>query len=167
SPSLGWMQSDPPPRSEGMLKLFLSAFVIAVFAYVSFFSCDAFLRTRYGPWQVTFESDAAGTPAIVINEPKVGVTNVKMIFSGEKVAERQMATDVALNIPRKPVPFGKVIFDDLMYQPGNVTFDLFGHEIQLLPRALTVNKKEIPWRANTTLTLSPKDKLPTPPREQK
>src|SRR5690348_6116064 len=115
------MQPEHPPRSENTLKLFLTAFVIAVFAYVTFFSCDAFLRTRKGPWLVTFESDPGGTPTIIINEPRVGVTNVKIIFAGEKLVNPLAATNVALNAPRKPVPFGKVIFDDLMYQPGNVT----------------------------------------------
>lgn len=145
----------------------MTAFVIAVFAYVTFYGCDAFLRNRHGPWLVTFESDAAGKPAIVINEPRLGVTGVRIVFAGEKTPSPGLSTNVAFNLPRKPVPFGKVIFDDLMYQPGNVTLDLFGHEVQLLPRMLTVNKKEYPWRSNTTLTLTPGDKPPAPPREQK
>jgi hypothetical protein len=163
-------ESMPPPparNSEGALRLFLTAFVIAVFGYVTFFSCDAFLRKRHGPWQVTFESDSAGRPAIVINEPRLQIKDVRIVFAGEKVGQPNLSQRVAFDMPRKPCPFGKVIFDDLMYLPGNVTFDLFGHEIQLLPRMLTVNKKERPWRSNTTLTLTPKDKLPAPKRQNK
>jgi hypothetical protein len=159
------MESDRSPRADGTLKLFLTAFLIAVFAYVTFFSCDAYLRTRNGPWLVTFASDAADTPTITINEPKLGIAGVRIVFNREKTPSRR-SSEVAFTRPRMPVPFGKVIFDDLMYQPGNVTLDLFGHEIQLLPRVLTVNQKEFPWRSNTILTLTPKDKLPAPPRDQ-
>jgi hypothetical protein len=32
--------------------------------------------------------------------------------------------------------------------PGTVAFELFGHEIQLLPRVLTIDNQERPWRSN-------------------
>ena len=46
------------------------------------------------------------------------------------------------------VPFGKCIYQDLMFLPGVVTMNLLGHEIELMPRTLVIDKKEIPWTAD-------------------
>ena len=51
--------------------------------------------------------------------------------------------------------------------PGTVTMDLFGHEVELLPRTLIVNKKEVPWKSNTAIELSPTNKLPVAPKSPK
>ena len=40
-----------------------------------------------------------------------------------------------------------------MTLPGTATFELFGHEIQLLPRVLIIDRREYPWRPNATITL--------------
>jgi hypothetical protein len=42
---------------------------------------------------------------------------------------------------------------DTTFLPGTLVFELFGHEIQLLPRVLTIDKKEQPWRSNETIAL--------------
>jgi len=34
-----------------------------------------------------------------------------------------------------------------------VVFKMFGHEIQLLPRTLTIDKLEQPWFSNTNIAL--------------
>jgi hypothetical protein len=74
---------------------------------------------------------------------------------------------VAFDIPEKPVPFGSVKFEDLTYLPGTVTLDLFGHEIELIPRTLFINREERPWQSNVVITLSPSDKRSLPPRPKK
>jgi hypothetical protein len=43
------------------------------------------------------------------------------------------------------VPFGECIYQDLMFLPGVVTMNLLGHEIELMPRTLVIDKKEAPW----------------------
>ena len=43
------------------------------------------------------------------------------------------------------VPFGECIYQDLMFLPGVVTMNLLGHEIELMPRTLVIDKKEVPW----------------------
>jgi hypothetical protein len=48
-----------------------------------------------------------------------------------------------------------------------VTFDLFGHEIELLPRALIVNKRSIPWQSGATIDLWPTNKPAVPPHPPK
>jgi hypothetical protein len=32
-----------------------------------------------------------------------------------------------------------------MFLPGVVTMNLLGHEIELMPRTLVIDKKEVPW----------------------
>ena len=44
-----------------------------------------------------------------------------------------------------------MIFQDPTFLPGTVTLRQFGHEIELLPRVLIIDKKEIPWRAGKTV----------------
>jgi hypothetical protein len=39
--------------------------------------------------------------------------------------------------------------------PGTVTLRLFGHEIELLPRVLIIDRKEHPWKAGDTIRLAP------------
>ena len=63
------------------------------------------------------------------------------------------------------MPFGRVKFEDLTYLPGTVTFDFFGHEIELIPRTLYINRKPRPWQSNAIISLTPADKpagLPEP-----
>ena len=74
---------------------------------------------------------------------------------------------VAFEKVKTPVPFGKVIFEDLTFLPGVVTFDLFGHEIELLPRTLIVNKRGIPWQSGVTIDLWPTNKPAEPPHPPK
>jgi hypothetical protein len=52
------------------------------------------------------------------------------------------------------VPFGQVIFEDTTFQPGTIVFKMFGHEIQLLPRVLTIDKLEYPWQSEKTVSLN-------------
>jgi hypothetical protein len=52
------------------------------------------------------------------------------------------------------VPFGQCVFQDAQTLPGTVVFELFGHEIQLLPRVLTIDRVEHPWHSGETITLS-------------
>ena len=41
-----------------------------------------------------------------------------------------------------------------------VAFDFFGHEVELLPRTLYLNKVEHPWKSGAVFTLQPNQKLP-------
>jgi len=131
---------------------------MALLIYVGFYSCDHRLRTRKGAWQVAFLVETNGRPAIVVNEPFLGVSNLKIVLDGESTTNPP--GDVAFDFPLKPVPFGRVEFEDLTYLPGTVTLDLFGHEIEFLPRTLVVNTQERPWQSDATIHLSPAEKIP-------
>ena len=51
------------------------------------------------------------------------------------------------------VPFGNCVFMDTTFLPGTITFQLFGHEIELLPRVLVIDRQEHPWRPDTAIAL--------------
>jgi hypothetical protein len=154
-------------KPEGPTKHFILAFLLALAGYIVFYQIIEHRRTRDGPWRVTFNTGAAGVPDIVINQPKLGITNVQISFVGQ--------TQFAMNGPvtllfRQPkpvpyeVPFGNCVFMDTTFLPGTVTFLLFGHEIELLPRVLVVDRQEHPWRTDTAIALPRGQAAPSQPR---
>ena len=144
--------SDKLPRHLAV------GFILALVIYASFFTCDQRMRHRKGPWDVTFSSNSAGFPAIVINQPSLSITNVQVIFDSE--TPTNALGRIIFNKPQQAIPFGKVKFEDLTYLPGSVAFDFFGHEVELLPRTLYLNKVEHPWKSGAVFALQPNQKLP-------
>jgi len=143
-------------------KPLVALFCIVAFLYfVAFYGLE-YARQRKGPWEVAFQTDARGNPTLAITQPALGLRDVKIVFHEEK-ATNSIAR-VAFDRPLRPLPFGKVIYEDLTFLPGVVTFDLFGHEIELLPRILIANKKEMRWSSGVTLDLWPTNKPAEPPK---
>lgn len=130
-------------------------FLIALAFYAGAFYLIEHQRTRQGPWQVLFASATNGPPRIVIIQPKLGLTNVDLVFAGEHAelpGPALMNFNEARAVPFD-VPFGQCVFLDTTTLPGTVVLSLFGHEIQLLPRVLTLDRQERPWRSGETITL--------------
>lgn len=139
-------------------------FVVVFLLYLgAFYGCE-YMRARKGPWEVQFVSDSSGRPSIIVDQPALGVSSLEILFHGEHINRTNLSERVLFNAPLKPTPFGKVIYEDLTFRPGVVTFDLFGHEIELLPRVLIVNKKEVPWKSDSIVELTGADKPGEPPR---
>jgi hypothetical protein len=149
-------------KSEGFLKsvILVGLTVIALY-FVAFYAIEGCRRAK-GPWEVTFATNEMG-PALTVKQPRLNY-NCVIRFHGEKAAATNLPQTVRFDRPKKPVPFGKVIYEDLTQFPGVVTFDLFGHEIELIRRALTVNKRQIPWNAQRSVDLWPTNKLAQPPK---
>lgn len=136
------------------------AFGFAIVIYAAFFTCDQGLRKRKGGWEVAFGTNSTGSAAIQVSHSGLGITNVQIVFQGETPTNTIPTGRVLFDKPQQHVPFGKVKFEDLTYLPGSVAFDFFGHEVELLPRTLYLNKKEHSWKSGTTFALSPGEKLP-------
>jgi hypothetical protein len=151
------MKSGLTPKS--IIAVFL---VVAAFYFGGFYGLE-YLRVRKGPWEVTFEPSVAA-PAIVIRQPSVGVENVRLIFPGESVTNPAQAGTVRFDKIDKAALFGEVIYEDPMFLPGVMTFNLFGHEIELMPRVLVINKREVPWQSGAVLEVWPTNKPATPPK---
>ena len=141
-------------KSSVPLKHFVLAFAAALVLYVIFFNFIEHRRTRNGPWHVTFTNEA-NAPELVINEPQLHLANCKITFPGESTASTNATLTFAQpqDVPFD-VPFGKCLFEDTTFQPGTIVFQLFGHEIQLLPRVLIIDRQEYPWQSDKTFVVN-------------
>ncbi len=131
------------------------AFLIALAFYAGAFYLIERQRTRQGPWRVLFDGGTNGPPRIVINQPQLGLTNVNLVFAAAH-AELPVPALVSFHEARAvpfDAPFGQCVFLDTTTLPGTVVLRLFGHEVQLLPRVLTLDRKERPWCSGETITL--------------
>lgn len=136
----------------------LVGFVLALVIYASFFTCDQSVRRRKGGWDVEFHTNASGHAALRIDQAALQVTNVQIVFLGETITNA--GGRVVFSKPQQSIPFGKVKFEDLTYLPGSVAIDFFGHEVELLPRTLYLNKQEKEWKSGEVHELRPEEKLP-------
>jgi hypothetical protein len=141
-------------KSGGLAGQIVMVFALSLAAYCIAYTAIEHKRNRDGPWQVTFTSDAAGAPALRIDQAKLAITNVLIVFTN--APPTNSATMLAFAQPR-PVPFnvpyGRCIFMDTTFLPGTIVFELFGHEVQLIPRVLTIDKTEWSWHSNETIFL--------------
>lgn len=143
-------------KADGLLRHLLTAFVIALVVYFVAYTGIEHRRTYKGPWRVTFTNAESGVPVIVINQLTLGITNVQITFPGASPPTNSPET-IAFDQPHPvpyPVPFGKCLFMDTTFLPGTVVFELYGHEIQLIPRVLTIDKEEQPWHSGASIPLT-------------
>jgi hypothetical protein len=141
-------------KSDNLLRHLAIPFGIALVVYVISYTWIEHRRTYKGPWEVTFINDASGAPTLVINQPSLAITNLQITFPGELAR-----TNATLSF-RQPqpvpydLPYGKCVFMDTTFLPGTIVIDLFGHEIQLIPRVLTIDKTDILWASGKTITVT-------------
>jgi hypothetical protein len=163
-------RSQNSPRVKNSARpTFLSitiTFTAALVFYLIAYSWLTRRQTSHGPWQVWFTNDSAGVPELVIQQTNRALSNVHVRFAGETLGATQQNGFVEFTKPQKPTPFGKVIYDDLMFLPGTVTLDCFGHEVELLPRTLVLDRKAVGWTNNAMHTLDATMKL-TPEERKK
>ena len=145
-------------KPEGVAKHFLLAFLLALAVYLLFYQAIEHRRIRKGPWKVTFTTGASEAPAILINQHPLGITNVLIIFSGRTLPATNGRVTLAFRQPKPvpyQVPFGNCVFMDTTFLPGTLTFQMFGHEIELLPRVLIIDRQEYIWRSDANFTIPP------------
>ena len=146
-------------------KPFLIIFLVVLAFYLGSFHGLEFLRHRKGPWQLEFGANNQSEPTVIIRQPANQITNLTLIFHGEKVTNNAGTASFAK--VKQSLPFGRLLYEDLTFLPGVLTFDFYGHEIEVLPRVLVVNKREFPWQSGTTIDLWPTNKPATPPQPPK
>jgi hypothetical protein len=132
-----------------MLKHVVLAFVIALVGYAILYQWIEQRRAAKGPWRVTFAVTTNGVPLLTINQLRLSITNVQLLFPGEMAGGANLPTTLVFEQPRQvpyELPFGKCIFMDTTFLPGTVTFQVFGHEIELLPRVLMIDHEERAWK---------------------
>jgi hypothetical protein len=143
-------------RRDSPIKHFAITFAIAIVIYIVFYVGIEHRRVRKGPWQVTFTKSTAGAPEIIINQPALAITSQVIQFLGESGTATNVPASLSFSQPRQvpyEVPFGRCIFMDTTFLPGTLTFQFFGHEIELLPRVLVIDHREHPWHAEPVIVL--------------
>jgi len=143
-------------KSDNPVKHFALALFIALAGYFAAYHAIEHRRNRKGPWSVTFTNGPSGAPSIVINQPALRITNVEITLVENTTSTTNQSATLLFSQPRQApyeVPFGKCIFMDTTFLPGTVTFQLLGHEIELLPRVLIIDHRECPWHSNTNVGL--------------
>jgi hypothetical protein len=103
--------------------------------------------------------------------PKAGEEAVRgfkaRILSGNSLPATNSPVTLVFSQPKPvpyEVPFGKCVFMDTTFLPGTVTFQLFGHEIELLPRVLVIDRQEHAWRPDMTIALPRGEAAPAQPK---
>lgn len=143
-------------KSGGIGRQVVALFVIVLALYLVIYTAIEHRRNRDGPWEVTFSRDAAGAPALRIDQPRLAITNVLIVFTNAP-ATNSGATMIAFAKPRPvpfEVPYGRCVFMDTTFLPGTVVFELFGYQVQLIPRVLTIDEtNELLWRNDETISL--------------
>ena len=130
----------------------LIAGAIAVVFYVVTFSWIQHERGAKGPWEIDFMTDANGKPALMLLEPNLNISE-KLTFPKDKLSETNLFRAIRFAEPTTNLPFGEMIFQDATFLPGTVTLRTFGHEIELLPRVLIIDKREYPWHSGDEITV--------------
>jgi hypothetical protein len=137
-------------RSDGLLKHLAICAVIAVVFYVTAFGWIEHRRIAQGPWEAVFRADAAGAPALLISETNLHISET-IVFPGQSVQPGNFSRRIVFWPTPPTLPFGELIYEDPTFLPGTVTMRLFGHRVELLPRVLTIDKQEHPWRSGDVI----------------
>lgn len=141
-------------KREHFLRNLVLLFLVTLAAYALVFGWIGHRRVAKGPWVVTFTTEA-GIPTVIVNQPALDIRDVRIAFPDEPPATNstaQMEFSQARPVPFV-VPFGKCVFLDPLFLPGTVALQLFNHEIQLLPRVLTIDRVERPWQSGERIEL--------------
>ena len=147
-------ERTPAPPRGGILTHVAAAFLVAAIFYAVAYHGVEYLRQRKGGWEVTFRTEADGAPQVRIMQPHLGISNVVVTFPDQRLPQTNLNIRLVFDRPLTNVPFGRVVYLDTTFLPGAVVFDLFGHEIQLLPRVLMIDRQEYPWRNSITHSLT-------------
>jgi hypothetical protein len=147
-------------------KSIVLTFVIAAGFYVVVYSWLQKRQMGKGPWHVNFTTNSAGLPRLIIHQSSLGISNVVVQFVGERPEPVNQTGVVQFAKPRQPVPFGVVLYDDLMFQPGAVALDCFGHVVEMVPSALGLNGLRLGWTNDSVHFLSASNKLPADARKK-
>ena len=147
-------------QPDNILKHVAIVGVIALVGYVGLYALDMHLRGRKGPWEVTFATETNGTPYLLVNQPALGVRDVKVRFPGEQNRLTNAPVTMRFAEPNTKPAFGELRFQDATYLPGTVTLLAFNHEIEFIQRGLVLDRQERAWQPGLTADLTPTNQAP-------
>jgi hypothetical protein len=152
-------------KPDRIWKQLLAVFVCSVVGYVLVFGWIEHRRRQSGPWQATF-TQIDGSPAVIVNQPQLRLTNVSIVFVGASALTNlpQIVTFEHGRPAPFDLPFGQCVFIDALYLPGTAACEMFGHQIQFMPRVLTIDQVERPWQSGEKILLTNRPSATLPPR---
>lgn len=167
------MQSARQLNDDGMkaAKGFVALFFATLFLYITVYGgCMAYQR-RGGPWAVTQDKLADGTPLLKIEHHVLLAGGpVTLTFPGE-TAPARFTNAPYLRIFSQPntniFPYGPVVFLDTTVLPGSVAMDVFGHLVEMVPRTLLVDGHEVGWTPGTNIVVPMTGKIPPEQRPKR
>ncbi|HVR34327.1 MAG TPA: hypothetical protein VMS21_00585 [Methylomirabilota bacterium] len=158
-------------KSDGLGRHLLIAGAIAAAFYLIAYNWIEYRRNVKGSWQATFATEAGGIPLLRIDQPALGITHVTLRFPDENVTLTNGSQTVEFSNPLPPppldAPVGKVVFFDTTFLPGTITFEMFGHQVELLPRVLNIDLVEHPWNSGSTIDVIGEGTAPEEPLKRK
>src|SRR5262245_48065849 len=88
------------------------AFAIALAVYFVAYRGIEGRRTRHGPWELTFTNTPEGHPKLLVEQPRLGLTNIAIHFVDEMISTNSVSTNfparLRFDVPRLvpfPLPF--------------------------------------------------------------
>jgi|DewCreStandDraft_4_1066084.scaffolds.fasta_scaffold01016_2 hypothetical protein len=122
---------------------------LAVVLYAVGFAWIEHRRVRNGPWEIQFQPEEVAHQLVLqIRQSRLGLDLIEVVlpWPGDQPlpAAERVRFDQARAVPFA-VPGGRCVFQDLLFLPGAVVLDLQGTTIELLPRVLRIDGREIPW----------------------
>jgi len=133
-------------KPDGIGRHVLAAFVLSLLVYVGGFWGCTHWRLRRGPWELTFAAGETNGATVTVRQSALGIDEVRLVFPEAQVTNRLPLTiRVATPDDAQGLPFGHVKFLDTTELPGTMTLELFGHEVELLPRVLLLDRVPHPW----------------------
>ncbi len=137
-------------KTDGLLKPFAVVAIVSLIFYAVGFSWIQHRRTARGPWEIEFRASADGVPSLVVSQANLNVFET-IVFPTNKVSAQNLPQTVRFGPNSTNFPCREMKYQDSMYLPGTVTIDLFGHEVELIPRVLQIDAREYSWQSGATL----------------
>ena len=147
-----------------LIRILLFAFAGAFFLYVFAYRYIEGRRVAKGPWEVTFIAQSNEPPRVQIAQPALGISNVNFTFPEGSVGSN-IHKRILFDTPDRQPAFGERVFVDTTFLPGTITLNLFSNEIELLPRVLYINRRQVPWKNDTNIVITGTTNLPPHPKK--
>jgi hypothetical protein len=149
-----------PNNRFALLRTFVLMALAFLILYVILYTTIERARASKGPWKVLFASDGVSAPFLTIEQPGMNIAGMKIVFDGKNSPHTNASHsfDKMREVPFD-LPFGTATgtckFQELNFLPGTVVITVYGHEIQLMPRLLTIDRtQEIAWKQDRIIHLN-------------
>lgn len=155
-------------KSEGFVKHVIFAAALTLVVYVAGFWWIEHINHRHGPWEIRFKTDAEGHLSLTVDQPALGISNVTVSVADKALTNRNFSATVRFHDVTNTAPVGELIYFDTRTLPGVLTFNLLGHEVEFMPRTMTVDLEEVAWASGTNIVLTGEGKyVPRPVKKRR